>query len=85
MTPTDLLAAGFQRMEPHHFVENPLRTYLVVPVREDSGGFFGVPMFFHTTADPDLYRQAERVAVERYGLRIASTGLKPRRAKVAVK
>lgn len=71
MTRADLLAAGFRPMEAQHYVENPLRTYLVVPVRTDDGCWFGVPMFYGVHADPALMAEAERIAVSRYRQKIA--------------
>lgn len=71
MTVSDLLAAGFELMTDHQFVENPLRVYAVVPVRDDNGCWFPVPMFSGLVADPDLVHRAERIAVERYGRKIA--------------
>lgn len=71
MTRADLIAAGWEPMGDHQFVENPLRTYLTVPVRDDAGCWFPVPMFSACVADPDLMREAEAVAVERYGRRIS--------------
>lgn len=71
MTPADLTAAGWEPMQPHHFVENSLRVYLTVPVRDDQGCWFPVPMYSRLIGDPELVRAAERVAVERYGRKIA--------------
>lgn len=71
MTRADLLAAGWKPMLPQHYVENPLRTYLVVPVRTDDGVWFGVPMFYGVTANLELIREAERVAVTRYRQKIS--------------
>lgn len=70
MTRADLLAAGFQPMLDQHYVENPLRTYLVVPVRTDDGCWFGVPLMYGVTADPEMYREAEKIAVTRYRQKI---------------
>jgi hypothetical protein len=69
-----LEAAGFRPMLDHHYVENPLRAYLVVPVRDDEGAWFGVPMFYGELPDLDLCRDAERVAVDRYRKRISRRG-----------
>jgi hypothetical protein len=71
MTHADLLAAGWRPYLDQHFIENPLRTYLVIPVRDDDGAWFGVPMFYGVTADPALYAEAERIAVSRYKRKIA--------------
>jgi hypothetical protein len=71
MTHADLLAAGWQVMLDQHYVENPLRTYVVIPVRTDDGCWVIVPMFYGVTADPELYREAERIAVSRYKHKIA--------------
>ncbi len=71
MTRADLLAAGFRPMLPQHYVENPLRTYLVVPVRTDGGVWFGVPMFYGVTANLELIREAEQVARTRYRQKIS--------------
>lgn len=71
MTRADLLAAGFRPMEAQHYVENLLRTYLVVPVRTDDGCWFGVPLFYGVTADPELLREAEQVARSRYRQKIS--------------
>lgn len=70
MTRADLLAAGFQPMLPQHYVENPLRTYLVVPVRTDDGCWFGVPLMYGVVACPELYAEAEKIAVARYRQKI---------------
>jgi hypothetical protein len=71
MTHADLLAAGWRPYLDQHFIENPLRTYLVIPVRTDDGCWFGVPMMYGVTADPELYAEAERIAVSRYKRKIA--------------
>jgi hypothetical protein len=70
MTRADILAAGFAPMLDQHYVENPLRTYLVVPVRTDDGVWFGVPMFYGVTADVELIREAEQIARTRYRQKI---------------
>lgn len=83
MTRDQILAAGFAPMLPQHYVENPLRTYLVVPVRGDDGGWFGVPMFYGVTGDPELVREAEEIAIERYGLTIGGRKRKRQRRAAA--
>lgn len=71
MTRADLIAAGWEPMGDHQFVENPLRVYLTVPVRDDKGCWFPVPMFSRVLDGLELQHAAERVAVERYGRKIA--------------
>jgi hypothetical protein len=71
LTREDIEAFGFRRMEAHHYLENPLRAYLVIAVRTDHGDFFGVPMFYAVPADMELYREAEREAVSRYRQKIS--------------
>lgn len=70
----DLTTAAWREYDHHPGADwrSGTRIVAVVPVRDDDGCWLGVPVAWTCIeAHPELYREAERIAVKRYRRKIA--------------